>query len=111
MLTSKLTNCKEGGNIQDLLNRINCKLSELSYDMYNNITFMLNINVPSSEITQLLMYRNILIDKQVNLQMSTEDYSLEDISGKVIRLTAGCNPKCSNKSITFTTTSTTTNPI
>tara|TARA_R110002153_G_scaffold86470_1_gene214746 strand:- start:11777 stop:13090 length:1314 start_codon:yes stop_codon:yes gene_type:complete len=79
MLVSKLTNCKEGGDIQNLLDRIDCKLSELSYAMYNNVTFMLNINVPSSEVTQLLTYRNILINKQINLKLSTAVYKVGDL--------------------------------
>ena len=111
MLNSKLTSCKEGGDISDLLKRINCKLAELSNDMYNNIAFMLNNPIPTSQIIELLTYREILENKQVNSEY-TKDYSVEDIAGKVIRLTAGCKlrcPKVNTQCITTTNTTTVLN--
>lgn len=109
MLESKFTNCENCGDIADLLKRIDCKLAELSYNMYNNVVFMLNACVPSYELTQLLAYRDILINKQNNPDYA-EHFSVEDIAGKVIRLTAGCKLRCPkvNQVCIPTTTSTTT---
>jgi|TARA_B110000977_G_scaffold180980_1_gene241225 hypothetical protein len=109
MLESKFTNCKSGGDIADLLKKIDCKLAELSYNMYNNIVLMLNKSVPAYKLTQLLTYRDILTNKQNNSDYA-EHFSVEDIAGKVIRLTAGCSPRCPevNSACIPTTITTTT---
>ena len=108
MLQSKFTNCKKGGDINNLLKKIDCRLAELSYNMYNNIVFMLNKCTPAYELTQLLKYREILIKKQEN-ENYVEHFSVEDIASKVIRLTAGCSPRCPEvKPVCITTTSSTT---
>jgi len=109
MLESKFTNCKKGGDINNLLKKIDCRLAELSYNMYNNIVFMLNKCTPAYELTQLLKYREILIKKQEN-ENYVEHFSVEDIASKVIRLTANCSPRCPevNPVCIPTTTSTTT---
>ena len=61
------------------------------------------------KLTQLLAYRDILINKQNNPDYA-EHFSVEDIAGKVIRLTAGCELRCPkvNQVCIPTTTSTTT---
>jgi len=108
MLQSKFTNCKKGGDIKDLLKKIDCRLAELSYNMYNNVVFMLNKCTPAYELTQLLKYREILIKKQEN-ENYVEHFSVEDIASKVIRLTAGCLPRCPEvNSVCISTTSSTT---
>ena len=86
-----------------------CKLAELSYNMYNNIVLMLNKSVPAYKLTQLLTYRDILTNKQNNSDYA-EHFSVEDIAGKVIRLTAGCSPRCPevNSACIPTTITTTT---
>lgn len=81
MLESKFTNCKKCGDIDDLLKRINCKLTELSYNMYNNVVFMLNKCVPAYELTQLLKYREILTKKKTNLTVYTKTYKVGDLLG------------------------------
>ena len=81
MLESKFTNCKKCGDIDDLLKRINCKLTELSYNMYNNVVFMLNKCAPTYELTQLLKYREILTKKKTNLTVYTKTYKVGDLLG------------------------------
>jgi len=113
MLGPKTTCCAEGGDIQDLLKRIDCKLAELGNDLYNNVVFMLNRPVYANKIVQLLTYRRILTYKYYNIEYANK-YTVEDIASKVIRLTAGCERRCPEPPPvceTTTTTSTTENPF
>jgi hypothetical protein len=93
MLSPRLTNCPECANIPSLLKKIDCKLAELGNNLYNNISYMLNKPVPSSDILQLIGYRRILMYKYCNPSY-VEKYSVQMIASKVIRLTAGCVSKC-----------------
>jgi len=112
MLGPKTTCCAEGGDIQDLLKKIDCKLAELGNDLYNNVVFMLNRPVYANKIVQLLTYRRILTYKYYNIEYANK-YTVEDIASKVIRLTVGCVRRCPEAPPvceTTTTTSTTENP-
>ena len=93
MLSPRLTNCPECANIPSLLKKIDCKLAELGNNLYNNISYMLNKPVPSSDILQLIGYRRILMYKYCNPSY-VEKYSDQMIASRVIRLTAGCVSKC-----------------
>jgi hypothetical protein len=93
MLSPRLTNCPECANIPSLLKKIDCKLAELGNNLYNNISYMLNKPVPSSDILQLIGYRRILMYKYCNPNY-VQKYSVQMIASRVIRLTAGCVSKC-----------------
>lgn len=93
MLSPRLTNCPECANIPSLLKKIDCRLAELGNNLYNNISYMLNKPVPSSDILQLIGYRRILMYKYCNPSY-VEKYSVQMIASRVIRLTAGCVSKC-----------------
>ena len=93
MLSPRLTDCPECANIPSLLKKIDCKLAELGNNLYNNISYMLNKPVPADNITQLIGYRRILMYKIVNPSY-VQDYSINMISSKVIRLTVGCVSRC-----------------
>jgi len=93
MLSPRLTNCPECANIPSLLKKIDCKLAELGNNLYNNISYMLNKPVPSSDILQLIGYRRILMYKYCNPNYVAK-YSVQMIASRVIRLTAGCVSKC-----------------
>jgi uncharacterized protein (TIGR02145 family) len=93
MLSPRLTNCPECANIPSLLKKIDCKLAELGNNLYNNISYMLNKPVPSSDILQLIGYRRILMHKYCNPNY-VHKYSVQMIASRVIRLTAGCVSKC-----------------
>lgn len=93
MLSPRLTNCPECANIPSLLKKIDCRLAELGNNLYNNISYMLNKPVPSSDILQLIGYRRILMHKYCNPNY-VEKYSVQMIASRVIRLTAGCVSKC-----------------
>ena len=93
MLSPRLTNCPECANIPSLLKKIDCKLAELGNNLYNNISYMLNKPVPSSDILQLIGYRRILMHKYCNPNY-VHEYSVQMIASRVIRLTLGCVSKC-----------------
>jgi len=66
MLTPRLTNCPECTTIPALLNDINCKLKELSSNLYNNLIYSLNQPVPAGAMIDLLNYKRILEYKFCN---------------------------------------------
>ena len=103
MLTPRLTNCQDCHKIPDLLKQIDCKLAELTNDAYNDVVFMLGNCIPAYEINQLLAYKRILTFKYCNPHYAGCT-SVNDIAGKVIRLTAGCVSRCNEPTVCEITT-------
>jgi len=103
MLTPRLTNCQDCHKIPDLLKKIDCKLAELGNDMYNNVVFMLGNNIPATTIMQLIAYKRILTFKYCNPHYAGH-CSVNDIAGKVIRLTSGCVSRCNEPTVCEITT-------
>ena len=103
MLTPRLTNCQDCHKIPDLLKQIDCKLAELANDAYNDVVFMLGNCIPAYEINQLLAYKRILTFKYCNPHYAG-CVSVNDIAGKVIRLTAGCVSRCNEPTVCEITT-------
>jgi len=103
MLTPRLTNCQDCHKIPDLLKSIDCKLAELSNNMYNNIVFMLGEDVPAYTITQLLAYKRILTFKYCNPNYAGST-CVNDIASKVTRLTSGCVSRCNEPTVCEITT-------
>lgn len=93
MLSPRLTNCPECANIPSLLKKIDCKLAELGNNLYNNISYMLNKQIPTDDIIQLIGYRRILQYKYINPNYAHR-YTINMIASRVIRLTVGCVSKC-----------------
>lgn len=100
MLTPRLTECKDCVDIPKLVKNIDCKIAELSNNMYNNIVFMLNNSVPFSVLTELLVYKRILQYKYCNPEYAGT-CNISQIAFKVTRLTAGCVKKCEDKVVTL----------
>lgn len=82
MLTYRLTNCVDCTTIPVLLADIDCKLTEVSKSLYNNIVFSLNNPVQSTVISDLLNYKRILQYKSCNSEYAS-CYTVEQIAGKV----------------------------
>ncbi len=82
MLNYRLTNCVECTTIPALLADIDCKLTEMSKNLYNNIVFALNYSVNSTAILDLLNYRRILQYKSCNAEYAS-CYTVEQIASKV----------------------------
>lgn len=82
MLSPRLTNCIECTTIPVLLTEIDCKLTLLANDEYNNIVFMLNNYTPVDVIGDLLNYKRILAYKYCNPDYASR-YTVQMIASKV----------------------------
>lgn len=66
MLSPRLTDCSECSNICALLEDIDCRLTKLAKNLYNNTVFALNKPVNGLTIMDLLNYKRILTYKTCN---------------------------------------------
>jgi len=66
MLQPRLTNCIECASIHTLLKDIDCKLTDLAKQEYNNIIFSMTNYLPGPVIVDLLNYKRILTYKYCN---------------------------------------------
>ena len=82
MLTPRLTSCPECGDIMGTIEDIDCKLTEISKGIYNNIIFALNTVCKTEVMGDLLLYRNILVHRYCNGEYAGE-FSTEEIISKV----------------------------
>lgn len=89
MINSRVSDCKECADIMPLIDAINCKLYESSLDMYNNLAYALNLNIPANNLLDLLHYKRILIHKYTNMDYACE-FDINCIANRVRILTAGC---------------------
>lgn len=82
MLSPRTTSCSKCADIESALADIDCKINEISVNMYNNIVFMLNKPIPRHTLKLLLHYRRILMYKICNPGYAG-CYSTESIINKV----------------------------
>lgn len=82
MILPRLTNCQDCANIPKLLEDIECKITEISKNLYNNTVFALNAPIPMNVMTDLLNYRRILKYKYCNPEYA-KAFSVEMIASKV----------------------------
>jgi hypothetical protein len=82
MLSPRLTNCIDCTTIPVLLTDIDCKLTDLANNQYNNIVFSLNYPVPGVVIGDLLNYKRILTYKFVNPDYASQ-FTVKMIASKV----------------------------
>lgn len=82
MLSPRLTNCPECASIPALILEIDCKLSELGNNLYNNIVFMLNQPVPGGVMLDLINYRRILVYKYCNPEYAS-CYTVNMIASRI----------------------------
>lgn len=110
MLSPRLTDCPNCPNLPDLISDIDCKLSELGTNLYNNVVFSLNNNIPAVAIIDLLNYKRILTFKLCNPDYASGcGYNVQTIASKVRLLTSDANNCCrNNKILSNTPTNTTT---
>ena len=112
MLLPRLTDCVNCSSIPALLANIDCKLLQLSKDLYNNTVFILNKKFSSVVMNDLLMYKRILTYKYCNSEYAGK-YTVDQIASRVRVLTGNSKACCSECYEGFggygpTTTSTTT---
>ena len=82
MLNPRLTNCVECSDILTLLDDIECKVTEIAKNLYNNTVFALNQPILMEVMTDLLNYRRILTYKYCNPYYA-KAYSVEMIASKI----------------------------
>lgn len=82
MLYPRLTNCVDCSSVPVLLADIDCKLTELANNEYNNIVYELNWPVQGTVIWDLLNYKRILTYKYCNPEY-TGSFSVEQIASRV----------------------------
>ena len=82
MLSPRLTNCVDCTTIPALLADIDCKLNDLSKNLYNNIVYLLNNQVPSDVMLDLLNYKRILTYKYCNPDYASQ-YTIQMIASRV----------------------------
>jgi len=106
MLTTRMTNCTECGDITALIVGIDCKITELGNDIYNKLIYALNGTCRYDEISSLIHYRRILVHKWCNYEY-VSDFTVLQIASKVRLMTSSCIPQeCCNECITTITTTT-----
>ena len=82
MLSPRLTDCVNCSSISVLLSDIDCKLAELSNNLYNNVIFSLNKPIPTAAMLDLLNYKRILAFKLCNIDYA-KAYTVEMIASRV----------------------------
>jgi hypothetical protein len=82
MLSPRLVNCIDCVTPQLLIDDIDCKLTELANNQYNNIVYILNLPFPQTVIGDLLNYKRILVSKLCNINYAG-CYTIEMIASRV----------------------------
>ena len=82
MLQPRLTNCIECSTIPVLLADIDCRLTELASNLYNNLIYLLNQPVPGVVMLDLITYKRILTYKFCNPDYALP-FTVEQIASRV----------------------------
>jgi hypothetical protein len=82
MLSPRLTNCVDCSSIPSLLNDIDCRLTTLANNQYNNIVFSLNKNTSNDVLGDLLNYKRILTYKYCNPDYACR-YTVKMIASRI----------------------------
>lgn len=82
MLSPRLTSCPECTNIPALIKEIDCRLTELGTNMYNNVVFLANLPVSKLAMLDLINYKRILINKYCNPNYAS-GYTVNMIASRV----------------------------
>lgn len=82
MLQPRLTDCVNCITVSNLLKEIDCKINELSFNLYNNLSYLLNKKVNTDAISDLINYKRILTYKLCN-EHYAPNYTIEMIASKI----------------------------
>ena len=82
MLQPRLTNCVECSTIPVLLTDIDCRLTDLATNLYNNLIYLLNQPVPGVVMLDLINYKRILTYKFFNPDYALP-FTVEQIASRV----------------------------
>jgi hypothetical protein len=82
MLSPRLVNCVDCTTPANLILDIDCKLTDLANNQYNNIVYMLGLPFNHTVIGDLLNYKRILVNKICNPDYA-KCYTVEMIASRV----------------------------
>jgi hypothetical protein len=82
MLNPRLTNCKDCTDIPNLLHDIECKITEVAKNLYNNTVFALNMPIQSNVMIDLMVYRRVLQYKYCNPDYA-KSFTIKSVANKV----------------------------
>ena len=82
MLTPRLTTYPACATVTALLNDIDCRLTELAVNLYNNLIYSLNQPIPAEAMMDLLNYKRILTYKLCNPDYAAP-FTVEMIASRV----------------------------
>lgn len=82
MLNPRLNNCVDCTTIPVLLSDIDCKITELAKNEYNNTVFILGMNTKNNVFGDLLNYKRILTYKYCNPDYA-EHFTVAKIASRV----------------------------
>jgi hypothetical protein len=82
MLSPRLSECVDCSTIPALLDDIDCKLTELAKQEYNNVVFSLNRTINGVAMNDLLNYKRILTYRLCNTNYASA-YPTNMIASKV----------------------------
>jgi len=82
MLTPRLVNCVECTTIPALLEDIECKITSMAKDLYNNTVFILNRSIDREAFMDLLNYKRILTYKYCNSDYAP-NYTVSNIASRI----------------------------
>lgn len=82
MLSYRLVDCEDCTSVSSLINDIDCKVTDISKSLYNNIVYGLRNYTRSDIIWDLLQYKRILQYKKCNPEYANK-YNVGNIAGKV----------------------------
>lgn len=82
MVNLRLTSCPQCSDIMSLINDIDCKITEVAKNLYNNIVFDLNMPIPMEVMIDLINYKRILRHKFCNPDYA-KSFSVNMIANKV----------------------------
>ena len=82
MLSPRLNDCVGCSSIPSLIRDIDCKLTDLAKDLYNNTVFMLNRKIQGQVINDLLNYKRILQYRYFNPDYAC-NFTVEQIASRV----------------------------
>lgn len=82
MLNPRLNNCVDCATIPVLLSDIDCKITQLAKNEYNNVVFILGFPVNENVFNDLLNYKRILTYKLCNPDYC-KPYTVKMIASRV----------------------------
>ena len=83
MLSPRLINCVDCSDICVVISEIDCKLTQMAKDLYNNTIYSLNKKIDGGVMNDLLNYKRILQYRICNIEYGGKNFSDEQIISRI----------------------------